>query len=97
VSDHENLDLDLEAEPIDDLELLLLSWAQLTAVELVMADEETLAAKSDLIATLSTRFSVTDIHLVERTVAHYVIGFREHNKEKTLQFDSDEVESIYDL
>lgn len=88
---------ELHDDMITDVELLLLSWAQMMAVEMIVADEETLAAKADITATLHTNFGITDIKLKQRTVEHYVISYRDKKEEKTIQFETDEVESIYDL
>lgn len=87
----------LEAEMRPDIELLLLSWTQMVAVELIVADEEALAAKADLAAMLMTDFDVTDLRLLQCTYDFYEVGYREHGEEKTIQFEKDEIESIYDL
>lgn len=92
--------LDPQQETVEispDAELLLLSWTQMVAIELIAPEEEALAAKADLAATLQSHFSITDIQLKERTFAHYEVSFREHNKERVIRFEIDEVESIYDL
>jgi hypothetical protein len=86
-----------EDEKNQDVELLLLSWTQMMAIELIAPDEDSQAAKADLAATLQSRFCITDIVLKERTISHYVVSYREHNKEKTIRFENDDVESIYDL
>ena len=88
---------ELHDDMISDIELLLLSWAQMMAVEMIVADEETLAAKADITATLQTNFGITDIKLKQRDMEHYVISYRDKKEEKTISFDTDEVESIYDL
>lgn len=87
--------LDPEMRP--DVELLLLSWTQMIAVEMIVADEEALAAKADLAAMLMTDFDVTDLKLVQRTYDAYEISYRQRGEEKTIRFDTDEVETIYDL
>jgi hypothetical protein len=86
-----------EIEDPADVDLLLLSWTQMMAVEMIMPDEEAAAAKADLAAILSTQFGITDIRIKERTVEVYEISYRERDKEKAIVFDTEEVESIYDL
>jgi hypothetical protein len=88
---------DLEVEIMPDLDLLLLSWTQMVAIEMIAPDEEAQAAKTDLAAKLSTDFGVTDLLLKERTYTHYVVSFREKNRERTMEFENEEVESIYNL
>jgi hypothetical protein len=86
-----------EVVQLPDIELLLLSWTQMAAIEMIVADEEAMAAKTDLSAILMTDFGVTDIALIERTYEHYKVSYRQNGEEKTVQFDTEEVESIYDL
>jgi hypothetical protein len=88
---------ELNTDSIGDIELLLLSWAQLTAVELIVDDEETRAGKMEIVERLHSAYGVTDIVLKNRTFEHYVITYRERNKEREVKFAIDEVESIYDL
>ena len=88
---------ELHDDMISDIELLLLSWAQMMAVEMIVADEETLAAKADITATLQTNFCITEIKLKQRDNEHYVISYSDKKEAKTISFDTDEVESIYDL
>ncbi|MGZ4107497.1 MAG: hypothetical protein ACXVP5_03765 [Tumebacillaceae bacterium] len=87
----------LEAEMRPDVELLLLSWTQMVAVELIVEDEEALAAKAELASMLMSDFGVTDLKLKERTYEFYEVSYREKDEEKTIQFETREVESIYDL
>jgi hypothetical protein len=87
----------LEAEMRPDVELLLLSWTQMAAVEMIVADEEALAAKADLASMLMTDFGVTDLKVKERTYEFYEVSYREKDEEKVIQFETKEVESIYDL
>ncbi|ASS73954.1 hypothetical protein CIG75_02460 [Tumebacillus algifaecis] len=96
-TNNSHLDPLLEEEPIDDIDLLLLSWAQMAAIEMIVADEEAMEAKTDLVALLMTDYDVTDITLIERTYEHYEISFRQGGEVKTVRFDTSEVESIYDL
>lgn len=88
---------EFDDEIMPDLDLLLLSWTQMVAIEMIAPDEESQAAKTDLAAKLQTDFGVTDLLLKERTYTHYVVSYREKNKEKTMEFENDEVESIYNL
>jgi hypothetical protein len=87
----------LEAEMRPDVELLLLSWTQMVAVELIVEDEEALAAKAELASMLMSDFGVTDLKLKERTYEFYEVSYREKDEEKSIQFETREVESIYDL
>ncbi|ARU60410.1 hypothetical protein CBW65_04510 [Tumebacillus avium] len=96
-SNSTNLDPLLEVEPINDIDLLLLSWAQMEAIELIVADEEAAEAKTDLVALLMTDYGVTDIRLIERTYEYYEVGYRQGGEELTMRFETVEVESIYDL
>jgi len=84
-------------EEINDVELLLLSWTQMMAVEMIMADEEALAAKADLAAILITNYGITDLNVKQRTYEYYDVAYRENGTEKVIRFATDEVESIYDL
>jgi hypothetical protein len=86
-----------EIKDLPDVDLLLLSWTQMMAVEMIMPDEEAAAAKADLAAILDAQFGITDIRLKERTFEAYEVTYRERDKEKSITFDIDEVESIYDL
>ncbi|KEO84078.1 hypothetical protein [Tumebacillus flagellatus] len=88
---------DFEVEMMPDLDLLLLSWTQMVAIEMIAPDEESQAAKTDLAAKLQTDFGVTDLLLKERTYTHYVVSFREKNREREMEFENEEVESIYNL
>ncbi|WP_132944144.1 hypothetical protein [Tumebacillus sp. BK434] len=96
-SNNTNIDPLLEVEPVNDIDLLLLSWAQMEAIELIVADEEAAEAKTDLVALLMTDYGVTDIRLVERTYEYYEVGYRQGGEEHTTRFETVEVESIYDL
>jgi hypothetical protein len=87
----------IELESLSDLEHLLLSWAQMVAVELIVEDEEAQAAKMELATLLMERFGVTDIKLKQRDMTHYEIGYKQNGEEKSIRFENDEVESIYDL
>ncbi|HEU4965336.1 MAG TPA: hypothetical protein VFV52_16030 [Bacilli bacterium] len=85
-----------DLDSMTDYELLLLSWAQMVAIEMIAPDEEAEAAKSDLVATLM-EFGITDVKLKQRDLTHYEISYRQSNEEKSIRFENDEVESIYDL
>jgi hypothetical protein len=87
----------LDQETVSDVDLLLLSWTQMVAVEMIAPDEEASAAKSDIAALLLTNYDITDLVMKQRTYEHYVIAYRENGTEKTMQIPIDEVESIYDL
>lgn len=87
----------LEAEMRPDVELLLLSWTQMVAVEMIVEDEEAMSAKSELASMLMTDFGVTDLKVKERTYETYEVSYRERGEEKVIYFDTNEVESIYDL
>lgn len=84
-------------ETISDLELLLLSWTQMVAVEMIVADEESQAAKSELASQLLDQFGVTDIRLIQRDLQHYSVAYTQNGETKSIRFETDEVESIYDL
>jgi hypothetical protein len=87
----------LEAEMRPDVELLLLSWTQMVAVEMIVEDEEAMSAKSELASMLMTDFGVTDLKVKERTYETYEVSYRERDEEKVIYFETKEVESIYDL
>lgn len=98
MTDSNDLDhLDLEEEPLHDVDLLLLSWTQMAAIEVIVADEEAMEAKTDLTALLMTDYGVTDIALVERTYEHYEVSYVQGGEVKVVRFETSEVESIFEM
>jgi hypothetical protein len=71
-----------------DYELLLLSWAQMCALEWVVPDEE---------EKLLQEYGIQEIQLVGRTYEEYAVAFNHKGENKMVRFDAEEVESIYDL
>lgn len=82
---------------MEDLELLLLSWTQLTAVQLVMGEEHDTESLRLIESKLAAEFKVTDVQLVGRTYEEYAIAYQQKGDNHIIRFDADEVESIYDI
>lgn len=82
---------------MEDLELLLLSWTQLTAVQLVMGDEHGTESLRLIENKLADEHKVTEISLVGRTYDEYAIAYQKNGENLMIRFDSDDVESIYDI
>ncbi|GIM46157.1 hypothetical protein DNHGIG_17060 [Collibacillus ludicampi] len=80
-----------------DYEILLLSWAQMTALEWVIPDEEYAQNRRDIEEKLHKEFGIKDIQLVGRTYDEYAIAFNHKGENKMVRFEAEEVESIYDL
>jgi hypothetical protein len=81
---------------MQDYEILLLSWTQLTALKLMGETDETGALRV-LEDKLSNEYKITDISLVGRTYNEYTVGFSKDGENQLVRFDAEEVESIYDL
>jgi hypothetical protein len=82
---------------MEDFELLLLSWTQLTAVQMVLGDNHDTESLRLIEDKLEDEHGVTDIQLVGRTYDEYTIAFSNKGENQLIRFDADEVESIYDI
>lgn len=82
---------------MNDYEILLLSWAQLTALQLVMGDEHDIESLRLIENKLEAEYDITEINLVGRTYETYTISFQKDGEVQLIRFDADEVDSIYDL
>lgn len=80
---------------MNDYEILLLSWAQLKALALMGEPDE--SAIRELEKKLSNEYEITDISLVGRTYNEYAVAFSKDGDNQLVRFESEEVESIYDL
>jgi hypothetical protein len=80
-----------------DYELLLLSWAQMCALEWVVPDEEYAQNRRDIEEKLLQEYGIQEIQLVGRTYEEYAVAFNHKGENKMVRFDAEEVESIYDL
>ncbi|WP_018131486.1 hypothetical protein [Effusibacillus pohliae] len=82
---------------MEDHELLLLSWTQLIAIQLIMGEDAQSSSLRLLEEKLRNEYNVTEIQLVGRTYDEYAVAFRKDGENQMIRFDVDEVESIYDL
>ncbi|MDB5085085.1 MAG: hypothetical protein JWN30_1971 [Bacilli bacterium] len=82
---------------MEDHELLLLTWAQLYALELVMPTVEYREQKREIERRLIDQYQISAIQLVGRTVDDYAVGYIQNGDNHIVRFDTDDVESIYEL
>lgn len=82
---------------MNDYEILLLSWAQMTALEFIDTHEEYASNRRQIEEKLLTEFDVKEIQLVGRTYDEYAVAFQHQGENKMIRFSAEEVESIYDL
>lgn len=82
---------------VNDYELLLFSWAQMYALELVLPSLEYKEQKEKLAEKLQNDHGITEIELAMRTLEEYAISYTQQNENHLVSFDADEIESIYDV
>jgi hypothetical protein len=80
-----------------DFEHLLLSWTQLTAIQLVMGENAESSSLRMLEEKLYDDFQINEIRLVGRTLEEYAVAFRKNGENQMIRFDAEDVESIYDV
>lgn len=82
---------------LDDFEHLLLSWSQLTALQLVMGEDTETDSLRLIEDRLQSEYQITAVRLVGRTLDEYAVAYQKNGENQMIRFDSDEVESIYDI
>ncbi|BCJ87294.1 hypothetical protein [Effusibacillus dendaii] len=80
-----------------DFELLLLSWTQLTALQMILGDTSETASLRTIEEKLRDSFEISNIQLVGRTLDEYAVAFTKGQEKQIIRFDTEEVESIYDV
>jgi hypothetical protein len=82
---------------MDDHEILLLSWTQLTAMEMLDPDERHKQDKIQIEETLLADFDITNPQLVSRSFGTYKVLYNRKGETEEISFDTEDVESIYDI
>lgn len=82
---------------MEDFELLLLSWTQLTALEMIDPNDKHVGGKKDLEEALLADFDITSLTLISRTFDTYTIAFEKKGEQQEIIFEANDVESIYDI
>lgn len=82
---------------VQDYEHLLLSWAQLTAIQIVMGEDAEASSLRLIEDKLLKEYKISGIRLVGRTYDEYAVAFNKDGENQMVRFDADEVESIYDV
>jgi hypothetical protein len=82
---------------MEDFEILLLSWTQLTAMELIDPDARFQRDKKQIEETLLADFDVSNPKLISRSFDTYKVSYQRKGETKEITFEAEDVESIYDV
>ncbi|UOF91932.1 hypothetical protein LSG31_06745 [Fodinisporobacter ferrooxydans] len=82
---------------MEDFELLLMSWTQLTALEMIDPHDEHVKEKQTIEEALLADFDITSPKLINRTLTVYKVSYSQKEEIHEISFGAEEVESIYDL
>jgi hypothetical protein len=82
---------------MEDFEILLLSWTQLTAMELIDPDARFQRDKKQIEETLLADFDVSNPKLISRSFDTYKVSYQRKGEPKEITFEAEDVESIYDV
>lgn len=83
---------------MNDIEILLLSWTQLVAMEWINPqEEEFIEGRRQLEEQLARDYQIRHLQVVGRTYEEYAVAYEQEGVNKMIRFSADEVESIYNL
>lgn len=82
---------------MDDHEILLLSWTQLTAMEMIDPSERHKQDKYQIEEALLADFDITNPQLISRSFDTYKVSYERRGETDEVTFETDDVESIYDI
>ena len=80
---------------MQDDELMLLSWTQLTAILMLDADnDEYAAAQQEVASQLLERYQIEQMHMLSRSFDGYTISYLKSGEDKITTFPLEEVEEL---